>query len=243
MFCEKCGNKLSNDALFCSKCGSKVDILDLSEESYQPITDTFVNQYSNHLTVATDQLLTAPVVVGLCRRLKSMAIFKVIGGTVFLIIFFVMMIALLQLVPVLFTLYGILVGSFLLVLVVCSFFAAFSNLYSAYKDLDYSKKITAMPVGIVKKYEFDKEDKERLFGLITKTASNVCDKLIKEYVNLNKDTFDKIEKFVLIQNNTKEISINFEIELQEIKKSLIIMPKENDMPSIKIILKSFEEIC
>ena len=56
-------------------------------------------------------------------------------------------------------------------------------------------------------------------------------------------SFDKIEKFVLIQNNTKEISINSEIELQEIKKSLIIMPKENDMPSIKIILKSFEEIC
>ena len=45
MFCEKCGNKLSNYALFCSKCGSKVDILDLSEEfGEKEISTNFKNK-------------------------------------------------------------------------------------------------------------------------------------------------------------------------------------------------------
>ena len=45
MFCEKCGNKLEEDALFCTKCGAKIG------ESKEPKKEDMVDDKDIQLNV------------------------------------------------------------------------------------------------------------------------------------------------------------------------------------------------
>ena len=200
-YCEKCGNKMSDDALFCSKCGRKVSFPDIHENNTVFPDDTPAASSSYSVNDVKPLIISNPSY-----------------------------------------LYIFLVGSFLLVFLVCSFVAAMSNFFSAFKDFFYSKQILLYPVSIIEKYESE-DDKTKLFGLITKTASNVCIKLIKEYIMLNRDILEKIEKYILSKGSQNGISdAEYSSDLEEAKQAFYAMPKENDMPGLKMIIKSFGEI-
>ena len=240
-YCEKCGNKMSDDALFCSKCGRKVSFPDIHENNtiFPDDTPAASSSYSGN---DVKPLIIAPVINGLCKRIRAKALFEMIGGIPFFVIFIIMIMVLSGIFSNPSYLYIFLVGSFLPVFLVCSFVAAMSNFFSAFKDFFYSKQILLYPVSIIEKYESE-DDKTKLFGLITKTASNVCIKLIKEYIMLNRDILEKIEKYILSKGSQNGISdAEYSSDLEEAKQAFYAMPKENDMPGLKMIIKSFGEI-
>lgn len=54
MFCNNCGNQLSEGALFCQKCGAKVNGVNGAYRAEEAVSDTVMNQKNNTDAMPTD---------------------------------------------------------------------------------------------------------------------------------------------------------------------------------------------